>query len=185
MAISRDKILKGAEKLVQKGKIDNAIREYEKLLKFNPNDVNTINRVGDLYNRIGQVDRAVELYERIANTFATDGFTSKAIAIFKKISRLAPDRVEIFERLADLYIQQGLVIEARSQYQVLADWFLKNEDVENGIQTMRKLVQVDPENHMAHLRLADLLFRQGSGQEAIDVYDGLGSMLRAQILHCL
>ncbi len=177
MALNRDKILKGAEKFVQKGKIDNAIREYEKLLKLNPNDVNTINRVGDLYNRIGQVDRAVELYERIANTFATDGFVSKAIAIFKKISRLVPDRVEIFERLADLYIQQGLVIEARSQYQVLADWFMKNDDIENGIQTMRKLVQVDPENHMAHLRLADLLFRSGNSDEAIGVYERLGSML--------
>ena len=69
MAINREKILKGAEKLVQKGKIEPAIREYEKLLKINPNDVNTINRIGDLHNRIGQVDRAVELYEKIADSF--------------------------------------------------------------------------------------------------------------------
>ena len=98
MAINREKILKGAEKLVQKGKIEPAIREYEKLLKINPNDVNTINRIGDLHNRIGQVDRAVELYEKIADSFAADGFANKAIAIYKKINRLAPDHVEVFER---------------------------------------------------------------------------------------
>ncbi|MCD4751412.1 MAG: tetratricopeptide repeat protein [Thermoanaerobaculales bacterium] len=177
MAINRDKILKGAEKLVQKGKIEQAIREYEKLLKLNPNDVNTINRVGDLYNRIGQTDRAVELYERIADAFAADGFANKAIAIYKKINRLVPDRVEIFERLADLYIQQGLIFEAQNQYQDLADWFVKNEDFESGIKTLRKLVQIDADNHMAHLRLADLLFRLGASDEAVGVYERLGTML--------
>lgn len=174
---NREKILKGAEKLVQKGKIDPAIREYEKLLKLNPNDVNTINRIGDLYIRVGQVDRAVELYERIASSFAADGFVNKAIAIFKKINRLAPDRVEVFEQLADLYIQQGLVVEAKDQFNVLADWYLKNDDLDNAIQIQRKLVQIDPENHMGHLRLADFLFRKGSGDEAIEVYQRLGTML--------
>jgi len=177
MAINRDKILRGAEKLVQKGKIEPAIREYEKLLKLNPNDVNTINRIGDLHNRIGQVDRAVELYERIADSFAADGFANKAIAIFKKINRLAPDRVEVFERLADLYIQQGLVVEAKDQFSVLTDWYLKNDDLENAVNIQRKLIQVDPENHVGHLRLADLLFRKGNGDEAIDVYQRLGTML--------
>ncbi len=177
MAINREKILKGAEKLVQKGKIEPAIREYEKLLKINPNDVNTINRIGDLHNRIGQVDRAVELYEKIADSFAADGFANKAIAIYKKINRLAPDYVEVFERLADLYIQQGLVVEAKDQFAVLADWYLKNDDLDNAIQIQRKLVQIDPENHMAHLRLADFLFRKGNGEEAIDVYHRLGTML--------
>ena len=177
MAVSRDKILKGAEKLVLKGKIEPAIREYEKLLKLNPNDVNTINRIGDLYNRVGQVDKAVELYERIAESFSRDGFSNKAIAIYKKINRLAPDKVEIFKRLAELYIQQGLIFEAKSQYQILADWFAKKDDLENAIQVQRELVEIDSDNHMAHLRLADLLFRHGSGEEAISVYDRLGSML--------
>ena len=177
MAINRDKILKGAEKLVQRGKIEPAIREYEKLLKLNPNDVNTINRIGDLHNRIGQVDRAVELYERIADSFAADGFANKAIAIFKKINRLAPDRVEVFERLADLYIQQGLVVEAKDQFSILTDWYLKKDDLDNAVNIQRKLIQVDPENHIGHLRLADLLFRKGNADEAIDVYDRLGTML--------
>lgn len=177
MAINRDKILKSAEKLVQKGKIEQAIREYEKLLKLNANDVNTINRVGDLYNRIGQIDKAVELYERIAGAFATDGFFNKAIAMYKKINRLAPDRVGIFKRLADLYLQQGLTFEAKAQYQTLADWYLKNDDLDGGIEIHRKLVEIDPDNHIAQLRLADLLLRKGEGAEGVSVYDRLGRML--------
>jgi len=130
-----------------------------------------------LYNRIGQVDRAVELYEKIADSFAADGFLNKAIAIFKKINRLAPDRVEVFERLADLYLQQGLIVEAKDQYSVLAEWYLKQGDLDNAVQIQRKLIQIDPENHISHLKLADLLFRKGDSEEAIEVYRQLGTML--------
>ena len=177
MAARRDKILKDAEKLVQKGKIDQAIKEYEKVLKQTPTDANTINKVGDLYGRIGQVDRAIELYERIAEHFTQDGFTTKAIAILKKINRLDPQRLDIFDKLAELYIQQGLVVEAKNQYQILADWYAKSGDHERAVDTHRKLVQLDPGNHMAHLRLADLLIQEGEAEQAIEVYDRLGRVL--------
>ncbi len=177
MAARRDKILKDAEKLVQKGKIDQAIKEYEKVLKQTPADANTINKVGDLYGRIGQVDRAIELYERIAEHFTQDGFTTKAIAILKKINRLDPQRLDIFDKLAELYIQQGLVVEAKNQYQILADWYSKAGDHERAVDTHRKLVQLDPGNHMAHLRLADLLIQKGEAELAIEVYDRLGRVL--------
>ncbi len=177
MAARRDKILKDAEKLVQKGKIDQAIIEYEKVLKQTPADANTINKVGDLYGRIGQVDRAIELYERIAEHFTQDGFTTKAIAILKKINRLDPQRLDIFDKLAELYIQQGLVVEAKNQYQILADWYSKAGDHDRAVDTHRKLVQLDPGNHMAHLRLADLLIQKGEAEQAIEVYDRLGRVL--------
>jgi len=177
MAINRDKILREAEKLVQRGRIDQAIKEYEKLLEANPNDANTINRVGDLYGRIGQVDRAIELYERIADYFTKDGFTTKAIAILKKINRLAPQRLDIFGRLAELYVQQGLLVEAKNQYQMLADWFVRGGDLKQAIEAHRKLVQLDPTNHMANLRLADLLLQVGQADDALQAYGRLGRML--------
>ena len=177
MAINRDKILREAEKLVQKGKVEQAIREYEKLLKANPNDANTINRVGDLYGRVGQVDKAVELYERIADHFTQDGFVPKAIAILKKINRLAPQRIDVFEKLAELYIQQGLVVEAKSQYQMLAEYFHKNGNVEKSLTAHRRLAELDPSNHMAQLRLADMLLANGEIEQAIASYRRLGEML--------
>ncbi len=177
MAVKRDKILREAEKLVQKGRIEQAIKEYEKLLKVNPNDPNTINRIGDLYGRIGKVDRAVELYEQIADHFTRDGFITKAIAILKKINRIAPDRLDIFEKLADLYQQQGLVVEAKNQLQMLADWYTQNGDTANSIRVLERIVQIDPNNHMAQLRLADLHITQGEAEKAVEVYDRLGTML--------
>jgi tetratricopeptide (TPR) repeat protein len=177
MAIKRDKVLRDAEKLVQKGKLEQAIREYEKILKKFPEDTTIINRVGDLYGRVGQLQRAVELYEEIADHFTRDGFTTKAIAILKKIQRLDPQRLDIFERLAELYFDQGLMIEAKREYQILADWYVKNGELEKAIEAHEKLVDLDPSNHVSALRLADLLLRRGETTSALKVYERLGQML--------
>ena len=177
MAVKRDKILRDAEKLVQKGKLEQAIREYEKVLKKFPEDTTIINRVGDLYGRVGQLQRAIELYEEIADHFTRDGFTTKAIAILKKIQRLDPQRLDIFERLAGLYFDQGLMIEAKREYQILADWYVKNGELEKAIGAHEKLVDLDPSNHVSALRLADLLLRRGEATAALKVYERLGQML--------
>jgi pilus assembly protein FimV len=177
MALKRDRVLKDAEKLVQKGKLEQAIREYEKILKRYPNDTTIINRVGDLYGRIGQVQRSIELYEEIADHFTSDGFVTKAIAILKKIQRLDPQRLDIFERLAALYVDQNLKVEARREYQILGDWYVKNGELEKAIEAHEKLVDLDPSNHMSSLRLADLLHRRGEIGSALKVYDRLGTIL--------
>ena len=177
MAVKRDKVLRDAEKLVQKGKYEQAIREYEKVLKKFPEDTTIINRVGDLYGRVGQLQRAIELYEEIAKHFTRDGFTTKAIAILKKIQRLDPQRLDVFERLAGLYFDQGLMIEAKREYQILADWYVKNGELEKAIEAHEKLVDLDPSNHVSALRLADLLLRRGEVTSALKVYERLGQML--------
>jgi tetratricopeptide (TPR) repeat protein len=177
MAVKRDKLLRDAEKLVQKGKLEQAIKDYEKILRRFPDDTTIINRVGDLYGRVGQLQRAIELYENIADHFTKDGFTTKAIAILKKIQRLDPQRLDIFERLAELYFDQGLMIEAKREYQILADWYVKNGELEKAINAHEKLVDLDPGNHVSSLRLADLLLQRKEITSALKVYDRLGSML--------
>jgi tetratricopeptide (TPR) repeat protein len=177
MAVKRDKLLRDAEKLVQKGKLEQGIKDYEKILRRFPDDTTIINRVGDLYGRVGQVQRAIELYEDIAKHFTKDGFTTKAIAILKKIQRLDPQRLDIFERLAELYFDQGLMVEAKREYQILADWYVKNGELEKAIGAHEKLVDLDPGNHVSSLRLADLLLKRKEITSALKVYDRLGSML--------
>jgi len=177
MAVKRDKVLRDAEKLVQKGKLEQAIKEYEKILKKFPEDTTIINRVGDLYGRVGQLQRAIELYEEIAEHFTSDGFTTKAIAILKKIQRLDPQRLDIFERLAALYFDQGLLVEAKREYQILADWYVKNGELEKAIEAHEKLVDLDPNNHVSSLRLADLLLRRKETTSALKVYSRLGAVL--------
>ena len=102
MALQREQVVQSAEKYVSRGKIEPAIREYRKLLAENPNDIATLNRVGDLYAKIQRIDEAVDFFSQIGEQYSSQGFFVKAIAIYKKIIKLDPTRLDIYEQLADL-----------------------------------------------------------------------------------
>jgi len=177
MAIQRDKIIASAEKLVAKGKIEPAIKEYERLLDDNPSDVNTLNRIGDLWVRINRNDEAVKVFSRIADHYSRDGFFLKAIAIYKKINKLDPSKLDIYAKLADLYGKQGLAMEAKSQYQVLADYYLKHGDPANALVIYRKISELDPNSINVHVKLADLYSQNNQTKDALKEYDRIGRML--------
>jgi pilus assembly protein FimV len=177
MAVQRDKVIASAEKLVAKGKIEAAIKEYERLLDDNPNDVNTLNRIGDLWVRINRNDEAVKVFGKIADHYSKDGFFLKAIAIFKKINKLDPSKLDIYAKLADLYAKQGLAMEAKSQYQVLADYYIKHGDPGNALSIYRKISELDPNSINVHVKLADLYSQNNQTADALKEYDRVGRML--------
>ena len=177
MAVQRDKVIASAEKLVAKGKIEPAIKEYERLLEDNPNDVNTLNRIGDLWVRINRSDEAVKVFSKIAGHYSKDGFFLKAIAIYKKINKLDPSQLDIYAKLADLYAKQGLAMEAKSQYQVLADYYIKHGDPGNALGIYRKISELDPQSINVHVKLADLYSQNNQTAEALKEYDRVGRML--------
>ena len=54
MAANREQILQSAEKLLSRGKLDQALKEYLRVLEDNPKDISTLNKVGDLYVRMNR-----------------------------------------------------------------------------------------------------------------------------------
>jgi pilus assembly protein FimV len=177
MAIKRDKVIANAEKLVAKGKIEPAIKEYERLLADSPGDVNTLNRIGDLWVRINRIDEAVRVFREIADRYSKDGFFLKAIAIYKKINKLDPSKLEVYGELAELYAKQGLAMEAKSQYQILADYYLKQGESHNALGVYQKIAELDPNSINVHVKLADLYSQLGKVTEALAEYDRVGKML--------
>ncbi|MBW3563259.1 MAG: tetratricopeptide repeat protein [Acidobacteria bacterium] len=174
---SRDKIIAKAEKLVSKGKIEEAIGQYEMILKDSPSDVNTLNRVGDLWVRANKTQEAVNVFSRIAEHYSRDGFFLKAIAIFKKINKLDPSRLDVYEKLAELYSRQGLAMEAKSQYIVLADAATKQGNTKSALETYRKIAELDPNSINVHVKLADLHHASGEKDKALEQYEKVGRML--------
>ncbi len=156
MAASRQKLISNAERLVGRGKLQAAINLYRKLLRENPGDTSTLNRVGDLYARLDQVDEAIDLFSQAADHFTQEGFFLKGIAIYKKIIRLDPARIESGARLAGLQRRQGLVTDARVQYQSVAKQYLQGSDTESAIRIYKELVDLEPTDPSHRLHLAEL-----------------------------
>ena len=170
MAFNKSRHLEAAQKHLGQGKIPQAIAEYKAILAAEPDDQITLMTVGDLFVRAGDLAQASEYFERLASAFLEEGFTSKAIAIYKKIAKLAPDQIEPLERLADLYVQQGVMSEARPIYIQMAEAHLKNKKPEKAAETLRRLLDIEPDNTRVQTRLADLYMAIGQKGEAARAY---------------
>ena len=174
---SKQKALSSAEKYVQQGKLQNAIAEYEKILKADARDLTVLNTIGDLYARIGDNSRAIEYFKQVGDAYASDGFTVKAIAVYKKISKLQPS-LEGTLKLAELFTQQGLFNDARAQYLQVAEEFLRSGELEKAIRIFQKTLEMDPENVAMKLRLAEVYLRLGKKNEASKIYGEASQTLR-------
>ena len=166
-----------AEKAEKAGKLDQAIPLYRQLLEDNPRDWNTINKIGDLFAKIGKMREAGDEYAKVAEFYERDGFHLKAIAIWKKINKLDPSVVEPYAKLADLYAKQGLVMEAKGQYQIVSEDQLKRGRLKEAAETLRKMVEIDSADLRTRSRLADIYTKEGSTAKAVGEYIAISEEL--------
>jgi tetratricopeptide (TPR) repeat protein len=157
---NKQKVLSAAEKFVQQGKLQNAIAEYEKVLKNDEKDLTVNNTIGDLYARLGDSEKAIECFKKVGDAYAAQGFTVKGIAMYKKITKLQPS-VDSSLKLAELYTQQGLFNDARAQYLQVAEDFMKNGDLDQAVRLFQKVLEMDPENVPMRVKLAEVYVRLG------------------------
>jgi tetratricopeptide (TPR) repeat protein len=170
MAYNKSKFVEAAQKLLNQGKVAQAIAEYQQILKHEPRDQVTLMTIGELYIRQGETFQAIDYFERLAQLFVGDGFLTKAIAVYKRIAKLAPEEIRPLEKLADLYVQQGVMSEARPLFLQLAEIHLKNNRQPEAVALLKKLLMAEPDNLRIQVRLADLYQAMGQNREAIDAY---------------
>src|SRR5947209_15174456 len=170
MAYNKSKYVEAAQKLLNQGKVAQAIAEYQNILKYEPRDQVTLMTIGELYIRQGETFQAIDYFERLAQIFVGDGFLTKAIAVYKRIAKLAPEEIRPLEKLADLYVQQGVMSEARPLFLQLAEIHLKSNRQTEAVSLLKKLLLAQPDNLRIQVRLADPYQAMGQSRDAIEAY---------------
>ena len=164
----RAKIEAIAEKHIKKGRLDEAIAEYRKLLSGDEQDIAVRNILGDLYIKADNKQKAVEEFERIADFYESKGLYSKAIAIYKRIKRLVPDNMDSSRRLAELYRDQGFASEARTEYMNLAQNLSKAKKPKEAIHMYENLLKLDRDDMTSRLTLAELYTEEKMVDQALE-----------------
>ena len=180
MATKKDKIRAAAQKYLQKGQLDKAIREFRRLVDEDPRDVRTLLKIGDLQTRKGDHKEATETYSQVAGFFSDQGFFLKAVAVYKQILKLDPNLIPIGLKLAALYRQLGLVSDAINQFRQISQLYEQNGQIEESLDILRQMVELDPDNVASRIKLAELYAGQGMAEEARSGFQEAATYLREQ-----
>src|SRR5437870_9753300 len=164
--MDKNKVMESASKLISKGQFEKAVKEYQRVLEVDPDDVRVLQKLAELYQKMNRKAEAADCFEKVAKTYAAQGFYLKAVALYKQVLKVI-DRVEVNVRLAELYQQLGLVGDATKEWQAVAAHYEKAGDTKASLDTLKTLVDLDPDNVAARIRVGEQYARQEELVEAV------------------
>jgi tetratricopeptide (TPR) repeat protein len=167
----RAKIEAQAEKLAKRGKLQDAIKEYRKLLTGGEEDIPILNTIGDLFVRADENSKAVTEFMRICVLYEQKGLYSKAIAIMNRVIRIEPDRMDAVKKLAKLYHDQGFASEASREYAKIAAALEEQGQDEEAARTYEILLELNPKDMKCRMKMAELLQKAGEVDRAVDEFN--------------
>ncbi len=166
MAFEKAKVLKAAEKFLSQGKINAAIKEYRQIINHDGDDLTAVNMLGDLLARAGQKDEATACFLRIAEYYREQEFRLKAIAMYKKVEKLKPRDPDTANKLGELYAAQGLIVDARAQFLIVADAYTRSGETRKTLGVLHRIADLDPQNTNIRVQLAEGYLKEGMENEA-------------------
>ncbi|MBW2732882.1 MAG: tetratricopeptide repeat protein [Deltaproteobacteria bacterium] len=177
--INKGKVIAAAQKYVQKGQYDKAIREYSKVVEENPRDVRVWLKIGDLYAKRGAREEAIDTYLKVAEFYSEQGFFLKAVAVYKQILKLNPNLVDVSLKLAELYRQLGLLNDAIQHYERVSNHYHQAGMMRDTLSALCQIVELDPENVAIRIKLAELYSKEQMRAEAVEAFTKAADFLRA------
>ncbi len=149
--------------LVDKGRFDEAITQFEAALKLKP-DADAHNNLGNVYVMKGDTARAIEHFQaalklkpdfkeargNLAVAEGSKGLTDEAISNFRVALKQEPSNAEARYNMAVVYLKKGMVDEA--------------------IGHLQAALQLNPDLAEAHDTLGFAYYKQGRLNEAIQEY---------------
>ncbi len=159
-------MLKLANGYFQKGQLDKTIEECQKLLKSHPEDCGIFELLGDAYAQKNEHSLAFREYSKVAAVLVHQGQTYKTTDIYKKIMGLDPHRLD-----TEGQNQRNLI-----QFHLKADEALAENNSEDAIQYLTRILKIDPMDFAVALKLAQLFEVLGRNADAISQYVRMGGV---------
>ena len=139
-------IKRRAQRFIQSGDLDGALHEYEKLVALPDCDPYNFVLLADLLFKRGEMPGAIDRYLSAANLYEKSGLYKNAIAVCKKMMRLALAPAQVLEQLANLHALDGLQTEAALYYRQFAEHLVReHRGGEAGI-ALRKAFVATPDD---------------------------------------
>jgi tetratricopeptide (TPR) repeat protein len=123
------------DKLYNHGDITGAVREYERALTLDPNNINVLNSLGVCQASLGQLDRAMESFQKVLTLSPDDFMASFNLGFAYVRQKMSQQAISIWEQLAqknkvtfELAYHLGRTYREQGNFSQAAFWLKKAEE---------------------------------------------------------
>lgn len=150
---------KKAHDLLQKGKLDSALRVFLAVLQEDPEEASVHNSTGDVLLKLKRKEEALEHFATAAELYLRDGLHMVALSVSRKAIRSEPDFAMAHYIMGACFEEQGKPDQARREY---ISYLKANPDKTSPhvLNALTALSRLDPEDRNWVLRLARVAFVQ-------------------------
>jgi len=181
--------------LLEGGKFDEAIAQYQKALEITPDYADAHADLGAAFAQKGQVDKAMALYRKaleinpnyaeayynLGNALVQKGQVDEAMVQYQKALEINPNHAQAHVNIGSVLLLKGQVDEAIAHYQKaleinpniaethynLGNALLQKGQVDEAIAEYQKALKINPNYAEAHTNLGNALLQKGRVDEAI------------------
>ncbi len=137
---------------------DKAVSAYRRALQEFPDHPKALSSLGLALYQLGNFEEALQIYLIVAKLSPDDPVPTE------KVSQLS-------ERIGDLKTAVDMAMRA-------GDLFLQQRDTDKALESWVRVTNVNPENAMAHSRLAQVHEKLGHAQQAVVEYLAIASIIQ-------
>lgn len=182
-----EKALALAEALNIKKEIDRAVEMLERALKILPDRVELLQAQGEIYHKADRRGEAAEQYLSAARAAFDHGESDRARRLTELALKCVPEHLEAREIQADLLESQQMHTQAISIYTDLAEFFLRENDVQRVVALCQKILKISPDHMQTLQTLSKAWKKSGNTEEElktelrlVELYTKGQSFTRAQ-----
>lgn len=159
MSVDVVKQMDQARRLVEKGRIDEAIQAFQSVVSEAPNHLEAMQSLGDLFTMQNRPDRAAVYYGKLFDHLTGPREEPKALALYTRFLKSQQQPAERVARYALLLQKQGRAEEAIEQFTSAALAHELSGKGEDALTCFVRIAQLDSDNRDRHIAVAELAER--------------------------
>ena len=165
---NRNEIFRRADQFRTRGRVKKAIREFEKILKVDPQDSDVHAKVAPLYVKVGRKKEAKASLRLVIDQYHRNGFVEKEIAMYQLLRSVDPRDLATYVQLVDLYLRKALKGDALKTLRIGRRAFRKRRFLKEAVAIEEKVLSIDPEDFRTQVSLVRHMWRADKRTEAGD-----------------
>src|SRR6266446_4737931 len=158
--MDKNKSIESAAKLIAKGAFDKAVKEYQRVLELDPDDVRILQKLAELYQKMNRKAEAADCFEKAGDTKAS-------LDTLKKLVDLDPDNVAARIRLGEQYTRQDNLIEAVAELRRAAQYLQRNGRQDDYLRVAERISHLDQADVGLAKELAEQYLSRGDSKRAL------------------